>query len=168
MEGLPYLIPDRELALNTALLTLILNELGVTKKGKECLTNERLFIFFILLKNPVILDRLLIHLDGEGLNLSEADRRSVESISTSIEPLFNKTSFQELIKILAAKELMQVRLTAEIGFTYTISEKGKSLCDRLQGTYFSKLRNHLSLMDFLQKETETKLRKAIYQSFHKE
>ena len=62
MFKLPFIIPDDELELNLILIVLIVDKLNATSRGNLILDAERLMMYFYLVKNPHILNKLLISL----------------------------------------------------------------------------------------------------------
>ena len=79
MFNLPYIIPEDELELNLILVLMIVNKLNSTSTGKLVLDNERLTIYFYLVKNPHILNKLLISLSKSNIQLKSYELASFKA-----------------------------------------------------------------------------------------
>jgi len=68
MFKLPYIIADDELELNLIILLMLTDKLNATSRGTLVLNNERLTVYLYLVKNPNILNNLLIMLSKKIYN----------------------------------------------------------------------------------------------------
>jgi hypothetical protein len=165
LKSTPYLIPDNDVDLNVALLLLIISALEKSKKGKLLLNKEKLLIFMYLIKNPVMLDRVLIQLGDTSLELSEAEFYSINSISINLDPLFDYQWIKCLIKICAIKSLISVSYRKEEGFMFSLTAEGSELASRLEGNYFDGIKNYLRKIEVIKSESTTNLNRLLNDIF---
>lgn len=164
MKNLPYLIPDNDVDLNIALLLLIISKLEKSKKGKLLLNQEKLLIFMYLIKNPIMLDRVLFHL-GDSLELSEVEFYSINSISVNLDPLFDHKWLKNLIKISAIKGLISVSYRKDDGFMFLLTKSGTDLAELFEGNYFNEIRKYLNKIETINTQTTTNLNRLLNDIF---
>jgi hypothetical protein len=165
LKGTPYLTPDNDVDLNVALLLLIISTLEKSKNGKLLLTKEKILIFMYLIKNPVMLDRLLVQLKDTSLELSEAEFYSINSISINLDPLFDYQWIKSLIKICAIKNLISANYRKDEGFLYSLTVEGSELASRLEGNYFDGIKKYLKKIEVIKSESTTNLNRLLNDIF---
>lgn len=165
MNNLPYLIPDDDVDLNVALLLLLVEALGTSQRGKLLLNKEKLLLFMYLIKNPIMLDRLLVVLGDPGLNLSQTELYSVNSIAVNLDPLFDNRLIKPLLKICAAKKLISVSYRKDDGFMFLLTSEGHELVTKLSGDYFENIRDYLKRIKNLKSESITNLYRVLNDIF---
>lgn len=165
MTSLPYLIPDNDIDLNVAILLLIISNLEKSKKGKMLLNREKLLIFIYLIKNPIMLDRVLTALGDVSLELSEAEFYSVNSISVNLDPLFDIKWIKDLIKICTIKKLIKVAYRKDDGFMYLLTDDGSIITNRLEGNYFDTVKNYLKKIEFIKSVSTSSLNRLLNDIF---
>lgn len=164
-SNLPYLIPDSDKHLNAALVLLILSILAKSDRGKALINNERLLIFMYLIKNPVILVKVLEQIGRKGIQLSDAEFFSVGSISVNLDPLFDSGWIKSLLKHVAAQGFLQVEYRKADGFMYSLTETGKATASQLEGEYFDRVRGFLQSLVQVKSETTKNLNQLINNVF---
>ena len=102
MRSLPYVVPENSKFLNAAVLLLVVQTLGTSQKGKPLLNNERLLIFMYLIKNPVVMTRLLVLMGRSSLVLSDEEFNSVSSSAVNLDPLFDNGWIKNLLRQIAS------------------------------------------------------------------
>lgn len=165
MNNLPYLIPDNDVDLNVALLLLLIEALGTSQRGKLLLNKEKLLIFMYLIKNPIMLDRLLLHLGDSSLNLPQTELYSVNSIAVNLDPLFDNRLIKPLLKICAAKKLISASYRKDDGFMFFLTSEGQELVKKLSGDYFENIRDYLKRIKNLKSESITNLYRVLNDIF---
>lgn len=149
---LPFTNPENDLNLNLAILIIIVRTLSHTKRQTLKLNNERLHIYYFLVKNPVKLNKVMEILGKEKVLLSERNSYSIASISANLDPLFDREGLKSLLTILTAQSLVKVEYKKNDGFFYQLTAKGYELSDLFTENYFkevalncNKLKQTLSL-----------------------
>lgn len=161
MNNFPYFIPDEELELNVALLMIILFYLAKTKYGKLTLNNEKLSLYMFLLKNPVVLNQLLINMNKGRIELSDIEYFSVESISTNYDSLYNTLFIKDLLQITSAKNYLDVTYKKVDGFMYTLTPDGERVVASLNGKYFNRIKQYLKVMQTIQSEQTSHVKTVL-------
>jgi len=149
MNSLPYIEPNRELSLNLGLLLILLESLAVTKKEKRVLNLDKTQLFFYLLLNPVIMNRVLILAGKKEINMRENEYYTVSSMSSNVDALFDREKIKDLFKVLASKELIEVTYSAKEGFLFELNERGISQSQSLNDNYFSLVRKYTKQLETL-------------------
>ncbi|KAA1153405.1 hypothetical protein EU510_06305 [Pseudoalteromonas sp. FUC4] len=149
---LPFINPENDLNLNLAILIIIVRTLSHTKRQTLKLNNERLHIYYFLVKNPVKLNKVMEILGKAKVLLSERNSYSIASISANLDPLFDREGLKSLLTILTAQSLVKVEYKKNDGFFYQLTAKGYELSDLFTENYFkevalncNKLKQTLSL-----------------------
>lgn len=149
---LPFTNPENDLNLNLAILIIIVRTLSHTKRQTLKLNNERLHIYYFLVKNPVKLNKVMEILGKAKVLLSERNSYSIASISANLDPLFDREGLKSLLTILTAQSLVKVEYKKNDGFFYQLTAKGYELSDLFTENYFkevalncNKLKQTLSL-----------------------
>lgn len=143
MRPVPYFAPENNSRLNVAILIIILQILGSTDRGKLLLNNERLRIIFYLVKNPLVMNKVLWRLGALPAYLEEQDCYSVASLSINLDPLFDTAYLKDILKHIASLSLISVGYRKSDGFLYQLNSQGKALSEQLLGDYLDKIREHL-------------------------
>jgi hypothetical protein len=161
----PYLIPDEDVNLNSALLLLVIFFLGRSVRGIPLLNNDRLLIFMYLIKNPVILDNVLEQVGRREIVLTEAEAFSVNSITVNLDPLFDRDWLKSLLMRLAAVDYIEATYRKADGFVYLLTQKGDAAVEEIKGVYFERIRTYLSNLQLLRSEPTSNLNKLINNIF---
>lgn len=161
----PYLIPDEDVNLNSALLMLVIFYLGKSPRGIPLLNNDRLLIFLYLIKNPVILDNVLEQVGRREIALTEAEAYSVNSIAVNLDPLFDRDWLKSLLMRLSAVDYLEASYRKTDGFVYLLTPKGQAVVQEIEGVYFDRVRTYLSNLQLLRSESTSNLNKLINNIF---
>lgn len=161
----PYLIPDEDVNLNSALLILVIFYLGKSPRGLPLLNNDRLLIFLYLIKNPVILDNVLEQVGRREIALTEAEAYSVNSIAVNLDPLFDRDWLKSLLMRLSAVDYLEASYRKMDGFVYLLTPKGQAVVQKIEGVYFDRVRTYLSNLQLLRSESTSNLNKLINNIF---
>lgn len=159
--NLPYQVPDSDLTLNIAILLIILAHLSKTQRGKLLLNNERLKICFHLLKNPLILNKVLLSSGQLAARLESYDEYSIASISNNLDPLHDSRRVKTLLQRAAALNFINVEYRKSEGFVYELSQEGVVLVGKLKGVYFDSLRSYSQSLTQLNSLSIAKLNELI-------
>lgn len=161
MSKLPYFIPDEELSLNVGVLILMLEKLGATSRGRLLLNNERLRTYLYLIKNPLILNRVLRKFCYPVARLEAYDEYSISGISDNLDPLHDDHRLKHLLSVLAGYGFIDVKYKKTEGFLYKLSAKGKAIEKSIDGDYFCSVRNYMGAMASLNNVSTSNLNAAI-------
>ncbi|RRN71136.1 hypothetical protein EI200_11820 [Peribacillus simplex] len=159
-KKVPFIIPENDLGFRITRLLILIGELGLNKNKKPLLTLEKVAIFDFLLKNPFILDKVLVA-EGKikGIVLDETETGSIESQYPNIINLFDYGSIRGYIQLLVSFNLIEV-VTVD-SYLYITSEKGKEIIDKLSSTHISRIKELSKAMIVLRNMSSTQLVKKI-------
>ncbi len=160
---LPYQVPDNDLSLNVAILILVVFLLGKTERGKLLLNNERLQLSIYLLKNPIILNNVLVAYEKPSAYIHSYDAYSVASISNNIDFLHNIHQLKTLLQCAVTLNLINVKYRRIEGFMYELSQTGVVLVEKLNGEYYDSLRNYANSLCSLNQIATKNLNNLIIQ-----
>lgn len=163
--GLPYAVPDSDINLNMALLTLILQFLPSSPRGLPNLNNDRLLILMYLVKNPTILVNVLDQIGKREIQLSDREIFSITSISVNLDPLFDRNWIKSLLQRLAAREMIATSYRKSEGFVYQLTPAGRLIADKLNGDYFERIKAYLHNLEKLKGESTANLNKLLNNTF---
>jgi hypothetical protein len=167
MRSLPYLVPEQDNFLNSGIVLLAIQNLGKTTRGTLLLNNERLLIFMYLIRNPLVMAKLLNQLGRPTLLLSEEEVHSVSSLAVNLDPLFDTDWIKHLLQRLASVGLLSVRYRKVEGFLYDLTEAGEKVSEKLTGDYFDKARKYISAIDSVKTEPTATLNSALNNIFRR-
>lgn len=139
MFNLPYIIPEDELELNLTLVLMIVNKLNSTSTGKLVLDNERLTIYFYLVKNPHILNKLLISLSKSNIQLKSYELASFKAENLDIDTLYDNGNIKQYLQILITKELIEIKYNNKVGFVYVPTSQAKEIIEKLNNKYLTRV-----------------------------
>jgi hypothetical protein len=168
MKKLPFIIPDRDLSLNIGLTLLIFKYLGLSPRGIPLLNNERVSVFFYLIKNPTILQKTLQRYGRGDVTLNHNESTSINSITVNLDSLFDRQWVKTLIKHLIARKLIEPVYRKKDGFLYQLSKDGETTVNSLQSEYFSRVSYFLSELVSLRSESTSNINKMLNQTFREE
>jgi hypothetical protein len=168
MKKLPFILPDRDLNLNIALLLLIFKHLGLSPRGIPLLNNERISVFFYLIKNPTILEKTLSKYGRGDVALNHYEATSVNSIAVNLDSLFDRQWVKTLIKHLAARQFIEPIYREKDGFLYRLSVSGEDMANNFQSEYFLRASYFLSKLTALKSESTPNIHKMLNQTFREE
>ncbi|MCO4858843.1 hypothetical protein MKD49_20305 [Herbaspirillum sp. WGmk3] len=157
MSNLPYLVPDQDGGLNLATMMIILLFLAKTDRGKKLINNERLLIFMYLLRNPIVLNKVLEQIGKDTVALSENERYSIGGITVNLDPLFDSNWIKRILQEAAGRGLLEVTYRKTEGFMYSLSHTGIALANNLNGDYFDRLRIFSKSLQQVNSETTKNL-----------
>lgn len=164
-NNLPYLIPDQDKNFNAALLILILFYLSKSDRGKLLINNERLLIFMYLIKNPIILGKMLEQIGRKSVQLSDTELFSIGSISVNLDPLFDSSWIKNLLKQVSARGFLKADYRKADGFMYSLSDAGISAASQLEGEYFERVRGFLRSLEQVKSESTKNLNQLLNNIF---
>lgn len=161
MSKLPYFTPDDELSLNVGIIMLMLDKLSATSRGRLLLNNERLRAYLYLIKNPLILNRVLRTFNYPVARLETYDEFSVAGISANLDPLHDDHRLKRFLSVLAGYGFIDVKYKKSEGFLYELSAKGKTIEKSLDDNYFCSIRSYMDAMASLNNVSTSNLNSAI-------
>jgi hypothetical protein len=167
MRTLPYVVPDSSQYLNVAVLLLTLQVLGKSPRGNGLLNNERLMIFMYLVKNPVVMSKLLPRLGHSSPHLSCEDNFSVSSLAINVDSLFDNDWIKSLLKHIASLGLLDASYRKTDGFVYLLSVRGEQAVGELTGDYFDKVRGFLLALVPIKNATTSSLNAILNEIFRR-
>jgi len=168
MDKLPFILPDRDLNLNLALVLLIIKHLGLSPRGIPLLNNERISVFFYFVKNPTILERTLSRYGRGHVVLNYYEATSVNSIAVNLDSLFDRKWIKTLVKHLIARKFIEPVYRQKDGFLFQLSESGSAVTDSLSSEYFLRISYFLSELTPLKSESTSAIHKMLNQTFREE
>ena len=136
MYKLPFIIPEEDLELNLALLLMIIDNLSSTSTGIMILNNERLLLYFYLVKNPHNLNKLLISLSKKNIKLKSYELLSYKAEKHNTEILYDTSILKKYLQILLSKELIQISYNDKVGFLYQSTERE---IKQIDNNYFNRV-----------------------------
>jgi len=161
MIKLPFVVPDKDVHLRLSILTTLLHELSMTKRGKLLLTLDRLAIFEFLIKNPFVLYEL-VKTDTTIPYFSLRDNE-VGSIGTKYinkKDLFNYSELKKILQLLLLYEFVDIqKLKNE--FFYVITDKGSSFIKGLDSDYHQRVKELCAILFHLTSIPPTQLKSKI-------
>ena len=161
MVDLPYIEPSEELSINLGALTILLQELAITKRGKHVLNIERLQIFFYLALKPEIMNRILSEASKPTALLREDEYFTASTTGFNMDPLYDRKKIKMLLQILAAKSLLKISYDKNDGFLFELNQSGVSFSEDLKQIYFEDVRRIASHLKHLQSTSTNNLNKYI-------
>jgi hypothetical protein len=168
MSKLPFILPDRDLNLNMALVLLIFKHLGLSPRGIPLLNNERISVFFYFVKNPTILERTLSRYGRGHVALNYDEAASINSIAVNLDSLFDRKWIKTLVKHLVARNLIKPVYRQKEGFVFQLSEGGSAVAESLSSEYFLRISYFLSELNSLKSESTSAIHKMLNQTFREE
>lgn len=138
---LPYKVPDNDLSLNLGVILITIDILGMTSRKKLLLNSERLRLCLHLLKNPLVLNEILVFYEKPPARLQTHDEYSIASISQNFDTLHDGHQLRILLQYASASNLISVEYRKADGFMFLLSGAGKNLANKLEGEYFRHLRS---------------------------
>jgi len=158
---LPYRSPDNELSLNVAIVILVIAILGKTPRGKLLLNNERLQVCLYLIKNPLVLNKILEALDKPRAKLLPHDEYSIASISMNVDSLHDGRKLKVLLQHAAAMGFINVCYRKVEGFVYDLSQNGQAMVEKLKGEYLDSLGSYAEALIQLNSLSTAKLSELV-------
>ncbi|OPB14126.1 hypothetical protein BFW91_08325 [Pseudomonas fluorescens] len=185
-QALPYLLIDDDFSLNYSLLALIIYKLGLSSKKNAILDFEKIQIFIYLTKNPSKINEVLRLAGKKFVPLNSQYTYTIESLSTNVDILFNRSKLKTLIRELAARGMLECdNQTDPSSIKYLLSPAGSLFVESLiysnsdeflspspqkpvnQDThnYFSSALEVIDSLSTLQAQTTTKLHSYLNEVF---
>lgn len=157
---MPFIVPENDLGFRITRLMILIGELCVNRNNKPLLTLEKIAIFDFLLKNPYILNSVLI---AEGKNniidLNETETGSIESQFPNIINLFDYGTIRGYIQLLISLNLIVV--VTNDTFNYVTTEKGNELLNKIDSTHIVRLKQLSKAMVIFRSMSNSQLIKKI-------
>jgi|GEM_PF-1290229 len=131
-QALPYLLIDDDFTLNYSLVALLLYKLGLSTKKKAVLDFEKLQIFLYLTKNPSKINPILKLAGKDFSPINPQYTYTIESLSTNVDMLFDRSKLKALLKELAARGMLICENQGnDSPLKYLLSERGKIYVESL-------------------------------------
>ncbi|MHC8322500.1 ABC-three component system middle component 4 [Pseudomonas sp. GB2N2] len=185
-ETLPYILIDDDFSLNYTLLALIIYKLGLSSKKNAVLDFEKIQVFIYLTKNPSKINDVL-RLAGKKFSpINSQYTYTIESLSTNVDILFDRSKLKALIKELAARGMLACDDKTDPGaIKYLLSPTGSSFVESLisptlyeaaaksqstsvsqdSQTYFSSVQELIESLSALRTQTNSKLYSFLNEAF---
>lgn len=185
-QTLPYLLLDDDFSLNYSLLALIIYKLGMSSKKNAVLDFEKIQVFIYLTKNPSKINEILRLAGKKFAPINSQYTYTIESLSTNVDILFDRSKLKALIKELAARGMLACDdKTDPNSIKYLLSPTGSSFVESLisptlhdavahsQSTsasqnsqnYFSSVQELIDSLSALQTQTTSKLYSFLNEAF---
>lgn len=168
MSELPYLEPSDDFSLNVGLVSVILETLSETKRGKKVLNFERIQIFLYLVLRPHVLNKILRRQGKSEVVLSEVEFFSINSISSNVDPLFDRKKIKLILQFLGTQKFLDVTYTKNDGFLFNLSEAGTLYAKNFHDNYFEDIRRFSIKLSNLQSISLSKLNADLNSIFKQE
>jgi len=139
-NSLPYIYLDNDFNLNLALLILVLNEHGVSARGKKSLDFDKLQVFLYLIKNPSKINLVLLAAGKKETTIEALHTYTIESRSSNVDILFKREKTRILIKSAASYGFLAVERLDDGALMYFLSGNGENFCSELTGAHFDSVR----------------------------
>jgi hypothetical protein len=139
-NSLPYIFLDNDFNLNLALLILVLDEHGVSARGKNALDFDRLQVFLYLIKNPSKINLVLLAAGKKETTIEALHTYTIESRSSNVDILFKREKTKILIKSAASYGFLAVERLDDGALMYFLSGDGEKICSELTGAHFDSVR----------------------------
>lgn len=131
-QALPYLLIDDDFSLNYSLIALIIYKLGVSSKKNAILDFEKIQVFTYLTKNPSKINEVLRLVGKKFVPLNSQYTYTIESLSTNVDILFNRSKLKILIRELAARGMLACdNQTDPSSIKYLLSPAGSVFVESL-------------------------------------
>lgn len=147
MFKLPFIIPDDELELNLVLLLMLTDKLSATSRGTLVLDKERLTIYLYLVKNPHILNNILIMLSKKNIELKSYELSSFKAENNDIETLYDNEIIKKYLQILVSKQLIVIKHNKKIGFVYAPTEECTEIIKKIDSKYLKRVATFINKME---------------------
>ncbi|MBK3468625.1 ABC-three component system middle component 4 [Pseudomonas sp. MF6776] len=136
-QSLPYLLIDDDFSLNYSLLALIIYKLGLSPKNNAVLDFEKIQAFMYLAKNPSKINEVLRLAGKKFIPIDSQYTYTIESLSTNVDILFNRSKLKTLIKELAARGMLACDNQTDPGsIKYLLSPAGRLFVESLIDSTF--------------------------------
>ncbi|MCH7373583.1 ABC-three component system middle component 4 [Aeromonas sp. MR16] len=123
---LPYLLIDDDFSLNLSLVVMIIKRHSLSSKKKAILDFEKLQIFLYLTKNPSKINPILSLAGKKNASISSQYTYTIESLSTNVDMLFDRSKLRILLKELAARGFLTCEFDSKDGaLKYLLSNNGE-------------------------------------------
>lgn len=162
MNKLPFIIPESEINLRLARLIIIIEILGLTKRGKHVMTFDKLAIFDFLLRNPSHLyEAMKLYGNNNMFDLNEEESSSIDSLFPNRNSLYDYQTIKSLIQLMILSELIMVHFNKTGEIFFEISNKGKEFVGQLESSYLIRIKELSKVMLPLQGLSTPQLNKII-------
>ncbi|MCX4036935.1 MULTISPECIES: ABC-three component system middle component 4 [Aeromonas] len=125
-QPLPYLLIDDDFSLNLSLVVMIIKRHSLSSKKNAVLDFEKLQIFLYLTKNPSKINSMLSLAGKKIASISSQYTYTIESLSTNVDMLFDRSKLKTLLRELAARGLLACEFDSKDGtLKYLLSNNGE-------------------------------------------
>lgn len=175
-QSLPYLLIDDDFSLNFSLVLMIIKRHGLSSKKNAVLDFEKLQIFLYLTKNPSKINSMLSLAGKKNASISSQYTYTIESLSTNVDMLFDRSKLKTLLRELAARGLLACEFDGKDGaLKYLLSNNGEvffqsiynkesiteneceDTCNSITQNYFHASMEVIDSLSALQSQTNSKL-----------
>lgn len=171
-QALPYISIDDDFSLNFSLLAILISKLAITSRSSVVLDFEKIQIFLYLVKNPAKINAVLKLAGKKFTPIDSKYTYTIESLSTNVDILFDRSKLKFLLKELAARGMLACdKGDGNDTVKYLLSEKGVLFADSLllradnKSEYFSDVLRIINSISPLQSQTNTKLNAFLNTTF---
>lgn len=162
MNILPFIVTENEENLRLARLLIIIEALGVSKRGKLLLGIEKLATYDYLAKNPVLLQKLLQTKEKSNLmDLQEKETDSIESLFPNKSSLYDYNTIKKITYSLIYYEYISIEYNKKGNIFYFATECGRQFVNELESTYFNRIKEFSKVLNSLQKFSASQLQNAL-------
>ncbi|WP_308723138.1 ABC-three component system middle component 4 [Paenibacillus polysaccharolyticus] len=162
MKTLPFIVPENESNVRLARLLILIQFLGVSKRGKLLLSIEKLSTYDYLVRNPVLLQKILETVDqGKLMDLQEKEADSIESLFPNRASLYDYSTIKKITYSLIYNEYISVEHSKEGHIFYFATELGREFVEQLESTYFNRIKELSKVLIPLQKFSASQLQKIL-------
>ncbi|MFJ2492397.1 ABC-three component system middle component 4 [Pseudomonas iridis] len=169
---LPYISIDDDFSLNFSILILLISKLALTSKNTAILDFEKIQIFFYLVKNPAKINSILRLAGKKFAPIDSRYTYTIESLSTNVDILFDRTKLKFLLKELAARGMLACdKGDSNKSVKYLLSDRGDEFAKQLllnsdkKSEYFSAAADVINSLSSLQSQTNSKLNSFLNATF---
>ncbi|MCT1399336.1 hypothetical protein M4D81_09925 [Paenibacillus sp. p3-SID867] len=162
MNKLPFIIPENESNVRFARLLILIESLGVGKRGKLLLSIEKLSTYDYLVRNPVLLQKLL-NTEGQGklMDLEEKEVDSIESLFPNRASLYDYNTIKKFTYSLIYNGYVSVEHNKEGHIFYYVTEPGREFVDKLESAYLHRIKDLCKVLVPLQKYSASQLQRTL-------
>ena len=161
MKKLPFIIPEEDFLYNLNLVLNIVHTLPETSTGKKVLNLDRILIYFYLIRNPIILNRVSKYLQKGSVILSQEEGNSIAGSHSNLDDLFDREKLKMILKQLIVCEYINVDCDEKLGILYSSSPKGSETVIQNQGEHLLRVLDFFNLLKKFQSLSISKIEKAV-------
>jgi hypothetical protein len=157
MNNLPFIQPRKELYLNISVILIIIGHMSTTPRGKKNLNIEKLQMFYYLVNNPIVLNKVIVLAEKNKVYIEDSYFYLVDSISLDVDDLYDRDKIKILIKMISLQGYLSVDFNEDNGFSFYLNERGVEVLSSLNSNYFEKINKYVEAIYFLRSLTASKI-----------